>query len=366
MGQVSDPGLVPFPNMVRIGLLGYPNVGKTTLFNALTGLEAFTAPHPYSTTEPRIGTVQVDDPLLDQVAALEGSRRVTHAALELLDLPAVRSGSVRGLGAGHELDLMLVVLRSHQSGRVPSEHGTDPVSQAEELLVEMALSDFEMFERRLPRLLKEAAADPALRPTADAITKAGDYLAKGIPLRQVGWSDPGLRAFRDMAPLSLLPCVWAINMAEDDYENTDGIQGLRQVLPDTDPVLAASALLEEEASRMDPSERLEIYQGFGMGEGVASQVVRAVYEALQLITFYTVSRRESRAWTISRGTPARRAAGRVHSDLERGFIRAEIASIEDVIRLEGWDNARAGGITRVEGKDYQVADGDVVLVRFSV
>jgi len=203
--------------MTRAGLLGYPNVGKTTLFNALTGLEAFTAPHPYTTTQPRVGTVKMQDRTLDRLAALEQSRKVTHAGLDLVDLPAVRSGSIRGLGAGREPDLLLAVLRAHASEAVPvDEHGTDPVGQADDLLMEMALSDFEMFERRNERLTKEAAADPRLRPVAEAVTRAAERLGEGIPLRQAALSDIELRAFRDMAPLSLLPCVWVVNVADDD------------------------------------------------------------------------------------------------------------------------------------------------------
>ena len=182
--------------MTSAGLLGFPNVGKTTLFNALTGLEAFTAPHPYTTTQPRLGTVRMPDRVLDRLAILEGSRKVTHAGLDLVDLPAVRSGSIRGIGAGREPDLLLAVLRAHDSEAVPvGEHGTDPAGQADDLLVEVALSDLEVFERRNERLTKEAAADPHLRPVAEAVTRGTERLGEGVPLRAVGLvgcRDPGL------------------------------------------------------------------------------------------------------------------------------------------------------------------------------
>ena len=353
--------------MTRAGLLGFPNVGKTTLFNALTGLEAFTAPHPYSTTQPRIGTVKMPDRLLDRLAALERSRKVTHAGLDLVDLPAVRSGSIRGLGAGREPDLLLAVLRAHDSDSVPvDEHGTDPAGQADDLLVEVALSDLEMFERRTERLRKEAAADPRLRPVAEAITRGAERLGEGTPLRQVAWSDVETRAFRDMAPLSLLPCVWVVNVAEDDGGDGMAVERVREVVPGTDPVLAVSALIEEEVAGLEASQRAEVYEGLGLGEGAPARVVRAVHDALRLVTFYTVNRRESRAWTVPEGSPARKAAGKIHSDMERGFIRAEVATILDVIGCGGWAEARSGGVVRVEGRDYEVRDGDVMMVRFSV
>ena len=170
-----------------------------------------------------------------------------------------------------------------------------------------------------------------------------------------------------MAPLSLVPSIWAVNVADDGPDGDTRIDALKDVVPDADPVLAVSALLEEEVVRLDPSERQEIYEGLGLGEGARVAVARAVYDVLRLVTFYTLGRRESRAWTVPEGTPARRAAGKIHSDLERGFIRGEVAPIVDVIRHGGWAGTKAaGGVIRVEGKDYTVRDGDVMLVRFSV
>ena len=354
--------------MTRIGLLGYPNSGKTTLFNALTGLEALTAPHPYTTAEPNLGVVRVADACLDRVTALEGSRKATHAALDLYDLPAVRSGSVRSLGPGREPDVLVMVLRGHDADWVPAgEHGTDPVNQAEELLVELALADFEVFERRSERIVKEASADPSMRPAAEAIARAAEQLGEGTPLRELSWSEAELRAFRDLAPLSLVPCIWVVNVAEDGDDRDSRLDSLAEIVPATDPVVAVSALLEEEVIRLDPAERDDLYEGLGLGEGAGAAIARAVYEALGLVSFYTVSRRECRVWTVPEGTTARQAAGKVHSDMERGFIRAEVGPIEDVIRCGGWSGARAaGGVVRVEGKDYRMRDGDVMLVRFSV
>ena len=174
-----------------------------------------------------------------------------------------------------------------------------------------------------------------------------------------------------MAPLTLLPCIWVVNTADNGPDpgpgRTAAADRLQEAVPDGDPVLAVSALLEEELVRFDPAEREELSEGLGLGEGAAAAMIRAVYQVLGLLRFYTLSSRESRAWAVPEGTTAREAAGKVHSDLERGFIRAEAAPIGEVIRLGGWAAARAAaGVVRVEGKDYEVRDGDVLLVRFSV
>ena len=354
--------------MTSVGLVGLPNSGKTTLFNALTGLEAYTAPHPYTTVEPNLGVVRIADRRLDLVAGLEKSRKTTYATLDIYDLPAVRPGSVRGLGPKREPDLLVMVLRGHDAEWVPTgSHGTDPVVQAEELLVELAVADFEVFDRRRQRIVKEASADPALRPAAEAIAQAADHLADGIPLRDARWSEAELRAFCDLAPLSLVPCAWVVNVSEAQLGQDSPVEKLRKVVPVADPVLAVSALLEEEVVRLDPSEREELYEGLGMGKGAVGAFVRAAHDALGLLTFYTISRRECRAWMVPAGTTAREAAGKVHSDMERGFIRAEVAAIDDVIGRGGWQAARAaGGVVKVEGQDYVVRDRDVMLVRFSV
>ncbi len=361
--------------MVRVGLHGFPNSGKTTLFNALTGLEAAAAPHPYTTTAPNLGVLKVPDPHLEQAAALERSRKTTHAAVEIHDHPAVRAGSGRGPSWGNELDAMAMVLRGHRADRVPAALGApadaDPAAQAEELLMETALADFEVFDRRRERIMKEASADPALRPAAEAVSRAADLLGEGIPLRTHPWSEAELRVFRDMAPLTLLPCIWVVNTADNGPDpgpgRTAAEDRLQEAVPAGDPVLAVSALIEEELVRFDPAEREELSEGLGLGEGAAAAMIRAVYQVLGLLRFYTLSSRESRAWAVPEGTTAREAAGKVHSDLERGFIRAEAAPIGEVIRLGGWAAARAAaGVVRVEGKDYEVRDGDVLLVRFSV
>lgn len=359
--------------MARLGIFGLPNAGKTTLFNALTGLAAPTAPHPFSTLEPHMGVARVPDALLDEAARVERSAKTVHATLELLDLPAMaKPGHGGGLG-GHflgrlrEMDGLIGVLRAFEDPAVPDdESGTDPAAQAEELLLELALADAEAFERRKERMVKEASADPSKRPAAEAVVRAAEVLSAGTQLRTVEWSEEAERAFRDSAPLTAKPAVWVVNVGEDDPDPGAKVEAVTAVVPAADTVVALSARLEEEGSRLAPDERVELFSALGLGEGALATIVRASYRSLGLISFYTIGPKESHAWTVRRGAAATEAAGKIHSDLERGFIRAEVGRLSDVVAAGGWDAAKKANLVKVEGKDYRMSDGDVIVVRFSV
>jgi GTP-binding protein YchF len=357
--------------MARVGILGLPNVGKTTLFNALTGLSAPTAAHPFSTTDPNVGVARVPDDRLDQAAALEKSAKVVHATLDLLDLPAMAPGGAgfgpQFFGRLREMETVAIVLRAFRSDAVPDgESGTDPVAQAETLLLELTLADAEVFSRRADKALKEATGDASKRLGAEGIAKAAALLGEGIPLRVSEWNEIQLEAFRDLAPLTLKPAVWVINVGEDTADAGALESAVAAVVPRGDVVVVVSARLEEEAARLEPADRAELYEGFGLGDGALARVVRATYDALGLISFFTVGPKESRAWTVRRGATAPEAAGKIHTDLERGFIRAEVTTIGEVLAAGGWDKAKAAGNIRLEGKEYRVLEGDVLVVRFSV
>jgi hypothetical protein len=357
--------------MARLGIIGFPNSGRTTVFNALTGLEAVTAPHPYATADPNLGVARIPDDRLEAAARVEGSKKITHAVLELVDLPALHSadGSPNGQAIGRlrEMEALLIVLRAFDDPGVPEAGwGTDPVAQAESLLLELALADAEVLDRRAERASKEASAEPGKRSAADAIVRAAAVLAEGAALRSKEWSPSDLDAFRDMAPLTLLPAVWVVNVGEDEGDAEALRAAVAAVVPDGDEVITLSARIEEEGSRLDPAERAELFEGLGLGDGAVAAVTRATYAALGLASFFTVGPKESRAWTVRKGSTAAEAAGKIHSDLQRGFIRAEISPIETVLEAGGWDAAKAAGKVRVEGRDHQIHEGDVIVVRFSV
>lgn len=358
--------------MARVGILGLPNVGKTTLFNALTGRDAATAPHPYSTTEPNIGVARVPDPALERASSLEGCAKTVFATLELLDLPAMAGPGHTGLAARflgrlREEEALAVVLRAFEDAAIPSdESGTDPVAQAETLLLELTLADAEVFSRRADKASKEASADRTMRGAAEAFARAAELLEEGHPLRDLAWTDGEHAAFRDLAPLTLKPAVWVVNVGEEEHDAESLVAAVEAAVPGGDTVVALSTELEEEAARLDEEDRAEFFEGLGLGEGALTRVVHATYGALGVRSFYTLGANEAHAWTLRHGATAREAAGKIHSDMERGFIRAEIAPIAKVIETGGWEALKAAGGVRVEGKDYEIAEGDVMLVRFSV
>jgi GTP-binding protein YchF len=360
--------------MARLGIVGFTNSGKTTLFNALTGLEAATATHPYNTTEPNMGVARIPDPKLEAAALVEKSVKVVPATLELLDLPALSPPGREGGGLGgrflgqlREMDALVVVLRAFSNPSVTSEDtGIDPMTQAEELLLELALADHEVLARRADRLNREANSDPSKRGAANVINEAVEVLAGGASLRTREWSEEALAAFRDSSPLTLKPAVWVVNLDEGTEDTSEVVERLQRLVPPGDPVVAVSARLEEEGAKLSADERAELFEGLGLGEGALSLMVRAAYQGLGLLSFYTVGPKESRAWTVRAGAAAPEAAGKIHSDLERGFIRAEVSTIDQVIEAGGWDQAKRLGIVRVEGKSYVIKPDDVLVIRFSV
>ena len=356
-------------SMPTLAITGLANVGKSSLFAALTGRLQGIAPFPFSTTRIRLGRLPVEEPLLEELGRMEGSSRIAPGALEVMDTPARnRSGGetdTETIGKIRQADGLVVVLRAFSDQTASGEHSAmDPAPQVRDTMLDLAIADAEVFERAVPRLRNQATSRPERRSAYQSVTKALEITTDGRWLRSEQWSEPELTALADFAPLTLKPVIWVANVGESSLGlMADRLAG---VTPPGDPVLTANLAWEAEVAALDPGDRAEMREAFGMGQGVAAEVGAEGMAALGLCLFVTANRRETRTWLTRQGSSAREAAGRIHSDMERGFIRAEVADIRSVIDAGGWDAARRKGVTRVEGRDYTVRPREVLHIRFSV
>jgi hypothetical protein len=358
--------------MERFGLVGLPNVGKSSLFNALTGGNAAVAPFPFTTTDSNTGVGKVPDHRLDALAAMSASRNVVPARVQVVDIGGLAAGASHGEGLGNrflagirEVDAVVFVLRAFEDDDAPGP--TDPVEQLGTIELELTLADLESLEAQVERRRKAARADKSLTAEVAALDAALELLRAGTPLYK-GGIDAERRAL--LAPFFLMtakPVLAVVNVGEDQLDRADELAAA--VAAELGPgaeVVAMSVQLEAEAARLDPDERSELLEGLGLGEGALPRFVRAAYHLLGLRTFLTTGDKESRAWTFRAGSKAPECAGRIHSDLQRGFIRAEVIRWDELLEIGSWAKAKEAGKLRVEGKDYVVADGDVLEIRFNV
>lgn len=361
--------------MERLGLVGLPNAGKSSLFNALTGSQVPVAAHPFTTTETAVGTALLPDERLDALARLSHSRKVVRAGIEVVDIAGLAPGASSGEGLGNrflagirEVDALVLVLRAFDDEQVPGE--TDPVSALDTLELELVMADVASLEGQVERRKKLARlrADRAVAAEAEAIEAALGHLQGGIPLYRAR-IDPEQRArLRGSFLLTDKPVLVVVNLGEDQLEGGDGemLKAVREHLEGHGDVLGVCVQLEAEAAQLPPEGRSELLEGLGLGLGVLPRLVQACFGLLGRRTFLTTGEKESRAWTFRAGARTPECAGVIHSDLERGFIRAEVIRWDELVRLGGWSQAKAAGRLRVEGKDYEVQDGDVLEIRFNV
>ncbi|MGH9303989.1 MAG: redox-regulated ATPase YchF [Acidimicrobiales bacterium] len=361
--------------MDRLGLVGLPNSGKSSLFNALTGGEGVVAAHPFSTTETTLGVAQVPDERLAALAAMSQSRKIVPATFEVVDIAGVRArGDDReGLGGrflagAREVDALLFVLRGFSDAAVPGEG--DPAGALRELELELVLSDVVTLENQLAKKRKPlSTADEPLKAALAVAPQALEVLEEGTPLYRSSLRGDDKQALAPLFLLSNKAVLAVVNIGEDDLgEEQAALAQVRGELGELDSldVLAMSVKLEAEASRLEPAGRAELLEGLGLGEGALVRVARAAYGILGRDTFLTTGDKESRAWTFRRGARAPECAGVIHSDLERGFIKADVIFWSDLVELGSFASARARGKVRLEGKDYVVKDGDVLEIRFNV
>ena len=358
--------------MERLGLVGLPNSGKSALFNALTGGSAQVAAHPFSTTESTVGVAHVADPRLDALAEMSRSRKKVAATVQLVDIAGLVAGSASGEGLGNrflggirEVDAIVLVLRAFEDPNVAG--GTDPLADLHTLELELVLADAESAEAQLDKRRKMVKGDPSQVSAVALLESALAELNAGTPLYRSTLTAEQRADLRPMFLLTNKPVLAVVNLGEDQLDDADAvIKPVAAELGAAADVLGVSVQLEAEAARLEPADRVELLEGLGLGEGVLPRAVRAAYHLLGRRTFLTTGDKESRAWTFRAGAKAPECAGVIHSDLQRGFIRAEVIRWDELLGLGSWAAARDAGKLRVEGKDYEVADGDVLEIRFNV
>lgn len=360
------------------GIVGLPNAGKSTLFNALTRAGAMVAGYPFSTVEPNVGLVPVPDPRLEAIARIVNPRRVTPATLEFVDIAGLVRGASRGEGLGNrflarirEVDAVLHVVRCFaDSGIAHVEGGLDPARDAEIVNTELYLADLEVVERRQEKVQRQLkTGEERFRREWRLLERLHGDLASGRPLRRLELDPAEKELVSAWHLISMKPVLYVANISEEDAirgRALPGLAGLRKLAQrQGDRIITLCARLESDLAELPEEEREELRREMGLGASGLERVIGEGYDLLGLISFFTCNENEVRAWTVPRGTRASRAAGKVHTQMERGFIRAEVVSSADLIALGSFAAARERGLWRLEGRDYQVQDGDILLFRFS-
>ena len=363
---------------MKLGIVGLPNVGKSTMFNSITKAGAECANYPFCTIEPNVGVVPVPDERLDVLTKMYSPQKTTHAVVEFVDIAGLVKGASKGEGLGNkflshirETDAIVEVVRCFEDSNVVHVDGSvDPIRDIETINLELIFADIETINKRLEKAKKNLKADKKYQEEIDLLEKIKQSLENGISARALDFSEEEQVLVKEMFLLTTKPILYIANISEEQIENAENdplvLKVKEYAAKEKAEVIPLCVKIEEELSGLEEADKKEMLEALGLEESGLDKVIKKSYDLLGLMSFLTAGEPEVRAWTIKKGTKAPQAAGKIHSDIERGFIKADVVSYDDLINAGSMVAAREKGLVRSEGKDYIMQDGDIVLFKFNV